>query len=643
MATDIWCTLGPASLNDRVIARLEELGVSLFRLNLSHTRVEDLPGILDFIRARTRVPVSLDTEGAQIRTAELAAGKVTVREGDLVRVLHERIAGDALAFNLHPLGIGRQLLVGDLLKIDAEVLAQVAEIETDGLVLNILQGGEIGQNKAVTVVDREIPMPVMTAKDRRALAIGREKGIRHVALSFANRASDLAEVRSLVAPGTHVTAKIECLNGLRNLAEIAEKADALLIDRGDLSREVGIERIPALQKEIIRRARNVGRNVHVATNLLESMIHAPSPTRAEVNDVFNTLVDGAAGLVLAAETAIGSFPVPAVHMLKKLISEFERNRASDGAWPMSLYADSPGEPVQPPTRVTRALQVTDTDLMECAQIARGVYAPLPGFMGSRELQSVLDGNRLLDGSVWTVPIVLRVEEAAVSQVSVGDRLSLTDAGGHAWADLEVSELYAFDLEVLAAKWFGTTSREHPAVRDLMQGGKIFVAGRVSLLEDMMPYGQYALSPWQTRAIFAQKGWTRVVGMNAEDRSPRWEELLGAVDLGKIHADGMFVGLPIRPGNAGLDQPPAGLEWRGALPQVAAGKIVQGSSGVVSRGNGPREAVFQALCYRNLGCSHWLMTLPNGGTEGETARTRELFETLGDIGIAPLFLDLSVRT
>ena len=167
-----------------------------------------------------------------------------------------------------------------------------------------------------------------------------------------------------------------------------------------------------------------------------------------------------------------------------------------------------------------------------------------------------------------------------------------------------------------------------------------MAGRVNLLEDTMPYGQYALSPRQTRTIFAQKGWTRVVGMSAEERSPRLEELFGAVDLGKIHADGMFVGVPIRPVNGGLDQPPGDSEWRGVLAQVAAGKVVLGSSGVVPRCSGPREVVFQALCYRNLGCSHWLV--PHG-TEGEAARTRELFESLGDIGIAPLFLDLSVRT
>src|SRR3990172_4057199 len=196
MGSEIWCTLGPASLNDRVIHRLEDLGVSLFRLNLSHTKIELLEGILDFIQARSAVPVSLDTEGAQIRTAELATGKIVVREAGTVRVHHEPVPGDAAAFNLHPHGIARQLLVGDLLKIDAEVLTQVIGIESDSVVMRVLHGGEIGQNKAVTVLERELVMPAMTEKDRRAIAIGMRKGVGHVALSFANRAADVDEIRA---------------------------------------------------------------------------------------------------------------------------------------------------------------------------------------------------------------------------------------------------------------------------------------------------------------------------------------------------------------------------------------------------------------------------------------------------------------
>jgi len=342
MGNEIWCTLGPASLDDRVISRLEELGVSLFRLNLSHTKIELLEGILDFIQARSAVPVSLDTEGAQVRTAELAGGKIAVREAAIIRVHHDPVPGDAAAFNLHPHGIARQLLVGDLLKIDAEVLTQVIGVEHGGVVMRVLHGGEIGQNKAVTVLEREIAMPALTEKDERALAIGRKKGIQHVALSFANRAADVDEIRALAGPHVTVTSKIECLNGLRNLAEIAERSDALLIDRGDLSRQVGIEKIPTLQKDIIRVCRSVGRRIYVATNLLESMVLNNNPTIAEVNDIANTLLDGAHGLVLAAETAIGVDPVGAVDMVKRAIEAFEQEHVSTLA--ERLVPDGPPVP-----------------------------------------------------------------------------------------------------------------------------------------------------------------------------------------------------------------------------------------------------------------------------------------------------------
>ena len=163
----------------------------------------------------------------------------------------------------------------------------------------------------------------LTDKDRASLRIGAEKGLSHIALSFANRAEDVEEIRTAFGRKAFVISKIECRNGLKNLKAIARGSDAVLIDRGDLSREVAIERIPGLQKEIIKTAKALGRPVYVATNLLESMVVDRTPTRAEVNDVYNTLMDGADGLVLAAETAIGRHPVGCTSMIARLISEFE--------------------------------------------------------------------------------------------------------------------------------------------------------------------------------------------------------------------------------------------------------------------------------------------------------------------------------
>lgn len=314
MNREILCTLGPASLNGPVIRELENLGVSLFRINLSHTRLEDLEKVIETIRGYTKVPICLDSEGAQIRTGDFGSGEVELETGGVV------YADD---FNFYPEGIVRELKLGDRISIDFHAaLVEVIGRENGKAALRVIHGGRIGRNKAVTV-ERLIPLPVMTAKDRAAIAIGRRMGIRHVALSFANHASDVDAVRALCSKDTFLIAKIECRNGLIHLDAIAKKADALLIDRGDLSREEPIERIPWLQKYIIRRAKEALKKVYVATNLLESMTVSPGPTRAEVNDVINTLIDGADGLVLAAETAIGRDPAGCARMMAQLIREFE--------------------------------------------------------------------------------------------------------------------------------------------------------------------------------------------------------------------------------------------------------------------------------------------------------------------------------
>jgi pyruvate kinase len=191
---------------------------------LSHTKVSKLKEILEYIQSRTNVPVCLDTEGAQVRTGDFAEGKITVLENSTLRVPFHRVSGDSGNLNLYPEEIARQLIVGDLLKIDAEVLAQVVAIENDCVVLWVLNGGEIGQNKAVSLLERDLTMPAVTEKDKQALRIGNEMGIRHVALSFANRARDVEEVRALASKDAIVVSKIECLSGLRNLPEIAAQS-----------------------------------------------------------------------------------------------------------------------------------------------------------------------------------------------------------------------------------------------------------------------------------------------------------------------------------------------------------------------------------------------------------------------------------
>ena len=198
------------------------------------------------------------------------------------------------------------------------------EIQSDRVVLRVRKGGSVGSNKACNV-HRGIDLPAITVKDRKAIEIGREMGVEHFALSFANRPEDVQEMRELIGPAATLISKIESRSGIANLEGIALISDAILIDRGDLSRQVPLEQIPAQQKDIIGRVKAIGRPVFVATNLLESMVHSPVPTLAEINDIYNTLDDGADGLVLAAETAVGKFPVGCVVMVRRVIAEFERS------------------------------------------------------------------------------------------------------------------------------------------------------------------------------------------------------------------------------------------------------------------------------------------------------------------------------
>ena len=298
--------------------------MSLFRVNLSHTAIEDVRPAIDVLRKHSKVPICLDSEGAQIRTGTFATRTTELKKDSVVQVHRDPICGSARKFNFTPASTIELLQAGDFITIDFHaVIAEVMKIQGDRVVLCIRKGGRIGNNKACNV-HRDIELPAITVKDRRAIKIGREMGVTHFALSFANRPEDVREMRKLIGPGATLISKIESRSGVAHLCDIAQLSDAILIDRGDLSRQVALEQIPGQQKDIIRRAKAIGRPVYVATNLLESMVHSTIPTLAEINDIYNTLEDGADGLVLAAETAVGQFPVQCVEMVMKVVAEFER-------------------------------------------------------------------------------------------------------------------------------------------------------------------------------------------------------------------------------------------------------------------------------------------------------------------------------
>ncbi len=317
------CTLGPASLDPDVIRQLDDRGVDLFRINLSHTALEELPSTIEFVRRHSEVPLSLDTEGAQVRCGPVVPDLV-LAQGSEIELTADDVEGTADHLSLRPRSTFEALRAGSHVSIDFHgVLLQVLEIGHGTARAVVERGGRVGSNKAVNI-DPPPVLAALTQKDVAGIAIGRRMEVDHYALSFATSGRGVQRIRELIPPRAHLISKIESRAGVANMDGIIATSDGVLIDRGDLSREVPLEDVPYYQKAIVRRANRWRKPLYVATNLLESMVMNSRPTVAEVNDVANTLLDGAHGLVLAAETAIGVDPVGAVDMVKRAIEAFER-------------------------------------------------------------------------------------------------------------------------------------------------------------------------------------------------------------------------------------------------------------------------------------------------------------------------------
>jgi pyruvate kinase len=328
----ILCTLGPSSLREEVIRDLAARGVDLFRVNLSHTPLEAVASTIELVRACSDVPVCLDTEGAQVRSRTMAPG-VLLKAGEEIRLTTaDGVLGTARLLVLQPAATMAALEPGSQLSVDFDGASlRVLDVDSEGATAVVVEGGRVGSNKAVTV-DPPPTLPPLTDKDVQAIAVGQALGVQHFALSFASSAQDLALLRGLLPPEAEVIAKIESRAGIRNMDSIISVSDAVLIDRGDLSREIPLEHVPFYQKVVVRLANRWNRPAYVATNLLESMVTNRRPTVAEANDIANTLLDGVHGLVLAAETAVGVDPVGTVDMVLRAVAAFER-------WSMSPLLD----------------------------------------------------------------------------------------------------------------------------------------------------------------------------------------------------------------------------------------------------------------------------------------------------------------
>jgi len=314
---EIFCTLGPASLNKKFL-NFAKNKVDLLRLNMSHIEIKNLKKTINFIRSYTKTPICIDTEGAQIRT------KVKIskffKTGQKFKIYNH-----SNTINLYPQEIYYKLKNNDVLNIGFEDLkAKIIQKNIRYITLKVLSSGKIDNNKGVHIENRNINLNFLTKKDLQALEISKKLKIKNYALSFTNSYNDILKFNKLL-PKANKIFKIESKKAIRSIDKIIKFGTNFLIDRGDLSKEISIENIPFVQRKILKVSRKFrNKNIYIATNFLESMILNKYPTRGEANDIYNSLEMGAKGLVLAAETAIGKYPEKTVNFLKKMINSFKK-------------------------------------------------------------------------------------------------------------------------------------------------------------------------------------------------------------------------------------------------------------------------------------------------------------------------------
>lgn len=341
--TKIVATLGPASSSPEVIARLFQAGADVFRLNFSHGTHTDHAARIAMIRdleARFDRPIGIlaDVQGPKLRVGQFAGGRVQLQTGHIFRLDLNPTPGDSTRVQLpHPEIIAAASIGTTLLLDDGKLRLRVVRKRSDHLETEVTVGGPLSDRKGVNVPDIILPIPALTTKDRADLAFALEHGVDFIGLSFVQRPEDVAEARDIVAGRAWIMTKVEKPQALDNLEAIIRLSDAVMVARGDLGVELPPEEVPLAQKRIVRMARQLGRPVVVATQMLESMVSAPAPTRAEASDVATAVFDGADAVMLSAETAAGQYPYEAVNIMDRIIARVEE----DSGWRAIIEASRP--------------------------------------------------------------------------------------------------------------------------------------------------------------------------------------------------------------------------------------------------------------------------------------------------------------
>lgn len=327
----IVATLGPASTNEETMRRLFEAGADVFRVNMSHANhdvLREIHGIVRKLESEFSRPIGIlvDLQGPKLRIGKIDSGSVRLTQGDILSfVRREAIGGLGRVQLPHP-EIFESVEKGHTLLLDdGKLKLRVVEASDVRIDAEVLTSGLLGSRKGISLPDTVLPFGAITEKDRADIECAMSLGVSWMALSFVQRPEDIADARKLARGRTAIMAKIEKPSAVNHLKEIIELADGIMVARGDLGVEMPVEKVPGLQKQISRAARNAGKPVVVATQMLESMIYAPVPTRAEVSDVATAVFEGADAVMLSAESAVGKYPVDAVATMDRVAMEVERD------------------------------------------------------------------------------------------------------------------------------------------------------------------------------------------------------------------------------------------------------------------------------------------------------------------------------
>ena len=348
--TKIVCTMGPNTNDRNIMKALAENGMDIARFNFSHGEYDEQKGRLDLVksvREELDLPIAalLDTKGPEIRTGVLKDGqKVTLVEGETYTLTTEKIVGDDKIGCVTYEKLHQDVVPGNRILIDDGLIElEVAEVKGKNIVCRIVNGGELGEKKGVNVPNVKVKLPSLTEKDKSDILFGIEQGFDFIAASFVRTAEAVKEIKAILkehGSSIGVIAKIENAEGIENLDAIIEVSDGIMVARGDMGVEIPAQEVPYIQKMIIDKCNKACKPVITATQMLDSMIRNPRPTRAEVTDVANAVYDGTDAVMLSGETAMGKYPVEALRMMASIVEETEKHLNYDSYRVRQVSADN---------------------------------------------------------------------------------------------------------------------------------------------------------------------------------------------------------------------------------------------------------------------------------------------------------------